>query len=106
MTCVVDIAGRQGPYRHTRGRNMTNSKSALGRLFGGASVAALSLAVLVPATAYAQAASGGAAAGDKKDTEVQTVVVTGSRISRRNLESSSPIVTLSSQQLVQQADLQ
>ncbi len=90
---------------------MTNSKSALGRLFGGASVAALSLAVLLPAAALAQEATttnaqGGAPAGDKKSTELQTVVVTGSRIQRRDYTSNSPIVTLSSQALVTQADLE
>ena len=36
---------------------MTNSKRALGRLLGGASVAALSMAVLLPAGAFAQEAT-------------------------------------------------
>ena len=88
---------------------MTNSKLALGRLLGGASVAALSLAVLLPATAFAQdakATNSGAAAPSDKSTEVQTVVVTGSRIARRDYSSNSPIVTLSSQQLVQQSELE
>jgi iron complex outermembrane receptor protein len=95
---------------------MTNSNnvrgSALGRLLGGASVAALSLAVLVPGVALAQEATATAPAGaaaptDKsKATELQTVVVTGSRIARRDYTSNSPIQTVTSQQLMNQADLQ
>jgi outer membrane receptor protein involved in Fe transport len=81
----------------------------------GASGAALSLALLMPAgAAFAQAADAPVAANPKPASpqatgaasEVGTVVVTGSRIANRNAVSSSPIVTLNSSQLVQQADLQ
>src|SRR6185312_13941687 len=39
-------------------------------------------------------------------TELGTVVVTGSRIQRRDYTSNSPIVTLTAQNLVQQSDLE
>jgi outer membrane receptor protein involved in Fe transport len=83
-------------------------------LLGGASTAALTLALLAPAGgAFAQAANAPVAANPSaaapdagKSTELQTVVVTGSRIARRDYTSNSPIVTLGSQQLVQQSDLE
>jgi outer membrane receptor protein involved in Fe transport len=90
-----------------------------GRLLTGASGAALTLALMLPAgAAFAQAPAANlpACAPGQTDTsqckpatagtELQTVVVTGSRIARRDYTSNSPIVTLSSQNLVQQADLQ
>jgi outer membrane cobalamin receptor len=83
----------------------------VGRLLSGASGAALTLALLAPAAAFAQApvaanpAAGAPAAPAPATTELQTVVVTGSRIARKDYQSSSPLVTLSSQNLVQQADL-
>lgn len=50
----------------------------------------------------------GGVSATPKDTaqQVQEVVVTGSRIASRNAVSTSPIVTLNSAQLTQQADLQ
>jgi iron complex outermembrane receptor protein len=104
---------------------MTNSKRALGRLLGGASVAALSMAVLLPATAFAQeaqaTAQGGAApaapaadpaalqpqaSGGPASTQLGAIVVTGSRIARKDYTSNSPIVTMNSQALSNQSDLQ
>lgn len=88
----------------------TASNAKVRRLLAGASSAALSLAILMPAAAHAQNApvatnpNGGAPAAS--GNEVGTVVVTGSRIQRRDYTSNSPIVTLSSQNLVQQSDLQ
>jgi outer membrane receptor protein involved in Fe transport len=85
------------------------------RLLAGASSAALSLAILLPAgSAFAQAnapvttnqAGGAPATEAKPGTELGTVVVTGSRIQRRDYTSNSPIVTLTSQNLLQQSDLQ
>src|ERR1700761_483581 len=93
--------------------NASNAK--LRRLLASASGAALTLAVLLPAgAAFAQDANapvaanpgGGAPTSGKPASEVGTVVVTGSRIQRRDYTSNSPIVTLSSQNLVQQSDLQ
>jgi iron complex outermembrane receptor protein len=93
--------------------NASNAK--LRRLLASASGAALTLAVLLPAgAAFAQDANapvaanpnGGAPTSGKAASEVGTVVVTGSRIQRRDYQSNSPIVTLSSQNLVQQSDLQ
>jgi outer membrane cobalamin receptor len=98
------------------------SNAKLRRLLTGASGAALSLALMAPAgAAFAQAqpTAGGAnlptCQPGQTDTsqckpaasnEVQTVVVTGSRIARHDYQSASPIVTLSAQNLVQQADLE
>ena len=48
--------------------------------------------------------AGGAPSG-QPTTELGTVVVTGSRIARRDYQSTSPLVTLTSQNLTQQADL-
>jgi iron complex outermembrane receptor protein len=77
--------------------------SSTGRLLGGASMAALSVALMLPASAaFAQAAAPDAPAAGA----VQEVVVTGSRISQRNNVSNSPIVTLGAQQLMSSADLQ
>jgi len=83
----------------------------LRRWLAGASGTALTLALLAPAAAFAQDApvtanpAGGAPSAGQV-SEVGAVVVTGSRIANRNAVSSSPIVTLNSTQLVQQADLQ
>ena len=91
------------------------SNAKLRRLLTGASSAALSLAILLPAgAAFAQDANapvpanpnGGAPAAGAPGTELGTVVVTGSRIQRRDYTSNSPIVTLTSQNLVQQSDLE
>ncbi|MGZ3274909.1 MAG: TonB-dependent receptor domain-containing protein [Caulobacteraceae bacterium] len=81
------------------------------RLLTGASSAALSLALVLPAgAAFAQAPvatnPNGGAPSTGATQEVGTVVVTGSRIQRRDYTSNSPIVTLSSQNLLQQSDLQ
>ncbi|HEY4029294.1 MAG TPA: TonB-dependent receptor [Caulobacteraceae bacterium] len=65
----------------------------------------MSAVLMLPAgAAFAQAAPAGAASD--KAQEVQEVVVTGSRIARRDYTSNSPIVTVSSQALMSQADLQ
>ena len=92
-------------------------------------MAALSLAIVLPTTsAFAQVADAPVATGQgappeasplapvaqlpvapksgPAGTELDTVVVTGSRIARRNYTSTSPIVTLSSQALMTQGDLQ
>ena len=91
----------------------TERKSAtMWRRLGGVSTAALSLAILLPASAaFAQApvatATGTAAAPPAAGSQqVEAVVVTGSRIANRNAVSASPIVSLTSQQLMSQADLQ
>jgi len=101
-------------------------KSAAWRRFGGVSTAALSLAILLPAgaafaqapvaTAAGQPAAPAASTGNAVQTVAQTsgapaqtveaVVVTGSRIASRNAVANSPIVTLGSQNLMSQADLQ
>src|ERR1700744_4397494 len=123
MANAVDKAGRQETHRRRRGRNMTNSKRALGRLLGGASVAALSMAVLLPAGAFAQEATAtnqaGAApaapaadpaalqpqvsGGPANPTQLGAIVVTGSRIARKDYTSNSPIVTMNSQALSNQS---
>jgi outer membrane receptor protein involved in Fe transport len=79
------------------------------RRLGGASTAALSLAMAGSAFAQAPVATAPAAApaaDSTKTTTIDTVVVTGSRIARRDYSSSSPIVTVNSQALMNQADLQ
>jgi outer membrane receptor protein involved in Fe transport len=98
------------------------------RRLGGVSTAALSLAILLPAgAAFAQSsapiatgagapAAPQASTGDAVQTvpkaasaptqTVEAVVVTGSRIASRNAVSNSPILTLGSQSLMSQADLQ
>ena len=98
------------------------SNAKLRRLLTGASGAALTLALALPAgAAFAQEVQqtnpGGAPpAGNPaalqpqntggQATQLGTVVVTGSRIQRKDYTSNSPIVTLSSQSLSSQADLQ
>jgi outer membrane receptor protein involved in Fe transport len=80
--------------------------SSTGRLLSGASMAALSVAIWLPASAaFAQAAAPAADAAPAAGS-VGEVVVTGSRISQRNNISNSPIVTLNTQQLMSTADLQ
>ncbi|HEY4030071.1 MAG TPA: TonB-dependent receptor [Caulobacteraceae bacterium] len=71
------------------------------------------MAILLPAgAAFAQAAplatvpAQPATANGKSDQAVAEVVVTGSRIARRDYTSNSPIVTVTSQSLMTQADLQ
>ena len=92
------------------------------RLLAGASGAALSLALMAPAAfaqapvaANANAAALPACAPGQTDTsqckpasgtELQTVVVTGSRIARKDYTADSPIVTLSAQQLQQSGEVQ
>ena len=97
--------------------------AAMWRRFGGVSTAALSLAIAGGAFAQAPIATGAGApaapasstgngvqtvpqAGGAPAQTVEAVVVTGSRIASRNAVSNSPIVTLSSQNLMSQADLQ
>jgi len=91
---------RLSSVESTSGRN----SAALWRRLGGASTAALTVAMLLPpGAAFAQSASSPAPADAQT---VQEVVVTGSRIAQRNAVSNSPIVTLNSQALMNQADLQ
>jgi iron complex outermembrane receptor protein len=92
------------------------------RLLAGTSGAALTLALMLPAgAALAQApvATNANAANlpacqpgqtdtsnCKPATELQTVVVTGSRIARKDYTADSPIVTLGQQQLQQTGEVQ
>jgi outer membrane receptor protein involved in Fe transport len=70
------------------------------------------MAITVPAgTAFAQTAptspkAGSAPAQAAPSQTIQEVVVTGSRIARQDYTADSPIVTLTSQNLMSQADLQ
>ena len=105
-----------------KGRNMTKStqggvrldsaapessrnSATLRRWLGGASAMAITVAFASSAFAQAAAPEAAPAAGAPAQT-LQEVVVTGSRIASRNAVSQSPIVTLGSQQLMNQADLQ
>ncbi len=72
--------------------DITFRSRALGSsILGG--VALLSAAALVT-PAFAQDAGGGAAANPQASSEVDEVVVTGSRIARKDYLANSPIVTV------------
>jgi iron complex outermembrane receptor protein len=112
----------KGGVRLSSTAPMSSRNSAtLWRWLGGASTAALSVAIWLPAgAAFAQPASGPpeanaplapvtqepAATKGGTGAQVQEVIVTGSRIARRDFTSNSPIITLNSQVLMNQADLQ
>src|SRR5665213_361504 len=75
------------------------------RLLCGAGGAAISMAMLVPAgAALAQAAP--AAVQTAPGQTISEIVVTGSRIARKDYTADSPIVTLNSQTLMASPDLQ
>jgi iron complex outermembrane receptor protein len=78
------------------GRN----SAMLRRCLGGVSIGAMSMAFASAAFAQAAAPAAGGA------QTIQEVVVTGSRIARPNAVANSPIVTLGTQALMNQADLQ
>ena len=97
------------------------SNVKLRQLLAGASGAALSLALAgtafaqAPVAANANAAALPTCAPGQTDTtsckpasgtELQTVVVTGSRIARKDYTADSPIVTLGQQQLQQSGEVQ
>ena len=88
-------------HRAPADRNSTRMR----RLLCGAGGAAISMAMLVPAgSALAQAAP---AAGQTAPSQsISEIVVTGSRIARKDYTADSPIVTLNSQTLMASPDLQ
>jgi iron complex outermembrane receptor protein len=87
--------------------NMSATSNARWRRFGGASMAAMSLAMMLPASeALAQASTVAAPGAAKPADTVAEVVITGSRIARRDYISNSPIVTVGAKELMSQADLQ
>lgn len=94
----------KGELRPALSVSLSRRNSAtLRRWLGGASTAAISMAFA--GTAFAQAAAPAPAASGATQT-IQEVVVTGSRIARPNAVANSPIVTLGTQALMNQADLQ
>jgi outer membrane receptor protein involved in Fe transport len=118
----AELPGGEAVRLRTRGGSMTKietgeecpahgapashrNSTRMRRLLCGAGVAAISMAMLVPAgAAFAQAApaAGQAAPGQT----ISEIVVTGSRIARKDYTADSPIVTLNSLTLMASPDLQ
>src|SRR5262245_18309946 len=95
---AADVAPRNGAKiggsavkRHTISSKVLKSVLLSGAVFSGASLAGASVAV---------AQDTGAAGPD-----VEKVVVTGSRIAKKNLSSSSPITTSTHDDLVNNGDI-
>src|SRR5262245_41833737 len=73
------------------------------RLAVGAAVAAVLAGLTL--TAYAPRTAAAEAAAAEDDVQLEEVVVTGSRIRRRDTEANSPLVTVEAEALEQKAGL-
>jgi outer membrane receptor protein involved in Fe transport len=88
--------------RHTGTPTTTGEHAMERKLLATAICAALALAASAGARAQEAGDAGQAATGDDQATNLDTIVVTGSRIPRAQIETASPVMTITAEDIQRQ----